>query len=79
MAVPMNQYPKSDVRDEMYIDWNVPIEMADGVELRCDIFRPLDDDTHPVIMSHGPYGKWLHFEDRSPCRGNTCESDTRMR
>ena len=45
----------------MRIEWDVPIPMQDGVVLRCDVFRPLDDKPHPVIMSYGPYGKWLHF------------------
>ncbi|KAA0971213.1 CocE/NonD family hydrolase [Aureimonas fodinaquatilis] len=47
----------------MRIDWDVPIPMEDGVILRCDIFRPEEDGEYPVIMSYGPYGKWLHFED----------------
>jgi predicted acyl esterase len=52
----------SEVRDGMRIDWDVPIEMDDGVVLRADVFRPDDDGEYPPIMSHGPYGKWLHFD-----------------
>ena len=37
--------------------------MDDSVVLRCDVFRPLDNKKHPVLMSQGPYGKWLHFAD----------------
>ena len=38
----------------MQIDWDVPIEMDDGVVLRADVFRPDDDGAHPVILSYGP-------------------------
>ena len=31
--------------------------------LQADVFRPLGTDKHPVILTYGPYGKWLHFED----------------
>ncbi|MEK9660965.1 MAG: CocE/NonD family hydrolase [Alphaproteobacteria bacterium] len=55
---------KSDVRDGLRIDWDVPIEMDDGVVLRCDVFRPVKSGKYPVIMTYGPYAKWLHFEDR---------------
>jgi predicted acyl esterase len=54
---------KSEVRDEMMIDWDVPIEMDDGIVLRADIFRPIEEGRYPVIMSYGPYGKYLAFQD----------------
>ena len=47
----------------MRIDWDVPVEADDGLVLRADVYRPPDDGEHPVIVSYGPYGKWLHFED----------------
>ena len=53
----------SDIRDGMRIDWDMPITMDDGITLRCDIFRPIADGKYPVIMTLGPYGKWLHFDD----------------
>jgi putative CocE/NonD family hydrolase len=37
--------------------------MDDGVTLRADIYRPPADGQYPVIMTLGPYGKQLHFED----------------
>ena len=47
----------------MRIDWDVPITVDDGVVLRADVFRPERAGKYPVILSYGPYGKWLHFED----------------
>src|SRR5215813_9103803 len=57
---------KSAVRDGMRIDWDVPIRMEDGVTLRADVFRPVDDGRYPVIMTHGPYAKGLAFQDGFP-------------
>ena len=50
----------------MVIEWDVPIEMDDGVVLRANVFRPDDDLPHPVVLSHGPYGKDLAFQDGYP-------------
>ncbi|MES2185040.1 MAG: CocE/NonD family hydrolase [Pseudomonadota bacterium] len=53
---------KSEVRDGMRIDWDAPIPMADGIVLRADIFRPDDDSRHPALITYGPYGKGLSFQ-----------------
>jgi len=53
----------SEIRDGMRIDWDVPIAMDDGVVLRADVFRPAAEGRYPVILSYGPYGKWLVFQD----------------
>jgi uncharacterized protein len=47
----------------MHIEWDVPIEMDDAVVLRADVFRPAGDGYHPVILSYGPYGKGLSFQE----------------
>jgi len=47
----------------MQIDWDVPVPMDDGVVLRADVFRPELAGRYPVIMTHGPYAKWLAFQD----------------
>jgi len=46
----------------MKIDWDVPVRMDDGLVLRADIFRP-DEGKHPAILSYGPYGKGLAFQE----------------
>ncbi|MEA2965577.1 MAG: uncharacterized protein QOI46_5675, partial [Alphaproteobacteria bacterium] len=45
---------RSEVRDGMRIDWDVPIEMDDGLVLRADVFRPVKEGRYPVILSYGP-------------------------
>jgi len=47
----------------MKIDWDVPVVMDDGVTLRADVFRPIDDGRYPALVSYGPYGKGLAFQD----------------
>jgi len=53
----------SGIRDGMRIDWDVPVAVNDGVVLRADVYRPTGAGRYPVILSYGPYGKGLHFED----------------
>jgi uncharacterized protein len=47
----------------MVIEWDVPVAMDDGVVLRADVFRPDDQQRHPVILTYGPYAKGLAFQD----------------
>ncbi len=59
----------------MRIDWDVPIAMDDGVVLRGDVFRPDEEGRFPVIMTHGPYAKWLAFQDGFPRQWANLESE----
>jgi predicted acyl esterase len=58
----MSDY-KSEVRDGMRIDWEVPIRMDDGLVLRADVFRPVAEGKYPALVSYGPYGKGLAFQE----------------
>ncbi len=53
---------KSTVADGMRIDWDVPIEMDDGIVLLADVYRPVEEGEYPVIMTLGPYAKGLPFQ-----------------
>ena len=57
---------KSEIRDGMRIDWDVPIKMDDGLVLRADVYRPTADGCYPVILSYGPYAKGLAFQEGYP-------------
>jgi uncharacterized protein len=55
--------PAFDVRDGMRAAFDVPIVMDDGLELRADLYLPVEEGRYAVILSYGPYAKGLHFED----------------
>ena len=66
---------RTEFREGMRVDWDVPIEMDDGIVLRANVYRPDDGSHYPVIMSYGPYGKDLHFEDiYKTCWDLMCEN-----
>jgi len=54
---------KIESRDGMIVEWDAPITMDDGLTLRADIFRPQGEGRYPVIMSYGPYGKGVAFQE----------------
>src|SRR5215217_6738376 len=54
---------RSEVRDGMRVEWDVPIPMDDGIVLRADVLRPLEPGPDPVILSYGPYAKGLAFQE----------------
>jgi predicted acyl esterase len=54
---------RQETRDGMRIEWNAPIPMDDGVVLRADVFLPALPGRYPVILTYGPYGKGLSFQD----------------
>jgi predicted acyl esterase len=62
---PDNQ-TKSEIRDGMRIDWDAPIPMDDGIILRADVFRPVEEGRYPVLLTYGPYAKGLAFQDGYP-------------
>jgi predicted acyl esterase len=53
----------TETRDGMTIDWDVPVTMDDALVLRADVYRPVAPGRYPVILSYGPYAKWLAFQD----------------
>ena len=57
---------KSELRDGMRMDWDVPITMDDGLVLQADIYRPPQEGKYPVILTYGPYAKGLAFQEGYP-------------
>jgi len=54
---------RSEERDGMRIDWDVPITMDDGLVLRANVYRPNDEGQYPVVMTYGPYAKDLSYQE----------------
>ncbi|MBI2756774.1 MAG: CocE/NonD family hydrolase [Chloroflexi bacterium] len=59
----------------MQVDWDVPIETADGIVLRADVFRPPIAGRFPVLLSYGPYAKGLSFQEGYPAQWQKMVSD----
>ncbi|MDL2248104.1 CocE/NonD family hydrolase [Tyzzerella sp. OttesenSCG-928-J15] len=66
---------KNVEQDGMRIDWDVPVPMPDGVTLRADVFRPIDDGKYPALLTYGPYGKNLHMKDGYESSWNTLKEN----
>ncbi len=56
----------SGFRDDLQIDWDVPITTDDGVVLRADVFRPPGAGRYPALLTYGPYAKGLAFQEGYP-------------
>jgi predicted acyl esterase len=48
---------------EMRIEWDLPIPTDDGIVLRADAYLPVEPGAYPVLLSYGPYGKGLAFQE----------------
>lgn len=66
---------RTAVRDGMNITWHQPIEADDGLVLRADVFRPVDDGRYPVILTYGVYGKGLSYQEGYPHQWNKMVED----
>ncbi len=51
------------IQDGMRIAWDVAVKMDDGAVLRADVFLPSAEGRYPAILSYGPYGKGLAFQE----------------
>jgi len=75
----MNQIPevrtRTEVRDGMRITWHQPIVMDDGLVLRADVYRPVEDGRYPVILSYGVYAKGLAYQDGYPMQWEKMVAD----
>lgn len=65
------------VTDGMHIEWDVPIDMDDGLQLRADIFRPTGRGRYPLLLSHGPYAKGASFQTGYAATWNRLADESR--
>ncbi|CNF04559.1 X-Pro dipeptidyl-peptidase (S15 family) protein [Mycobacterium tuberculosis] len=56
---------------DLIFEHDAEIEMRDGTVLRADVFRPLGEGSHPVLLSYGGYGKDLPLQDGYPTAWET--------
>jgi uncharacterized protein len=57
----LHSLPKKE--PSMIIERDVSILMDDGLELKADVYRPDVPYPVPVIMTMGPYGKGVRYQD----------------
>lgn len=57
---------RTEIRDGMRVTWHQDISMDDGLVLRADVFRPIEDVKCPVILSYGVFGKGVAFQEGYP-------------
>ena len=57
---------RTEDRDGMRITWHQPIPMDDGIILRADVFRPIEEDRYPIILTYGLYAKGLSYQEGYP-------------
>jgi uncharacterized protein len=61
---------RSEIRDNMQIEWDVAIAMDDGIVLRADVFRPVGQGKHPVILSYGLMPRGCRFKKATEAIGH---------
>src|ERR1019366_9468384 len=57
------QMAPRDPAETMVIERDVPITMDDGLVIRADVYRPKTKGPVPVIMTSGPYGKGVKYQE----------------
>ena len=67
MNNPSDPYCRTEVRDGMRITWHQPLAVDDGLVLRADVYRPVEEGVRvPVILNYGIYAKGLAYQDGYP-------------
>ena len=73
-AVPDVQ-ARTEIRDGMRITWHQPIRMEDGLVLRADLYRPVEETRCPVILTYGIYAKGLAYQEGYPLQWEKMVAD----
>jgi len=66
MNTAADPYERTEVRDGMRITWHQRITAQDGLVLRADVYRPIEDIQCPVILTYGIYAKGLSYQEGYP-------------
>jgi predicted acyl esterase len=61
-------FERTEDRDGMRVTWHALIPTDDGIVLRADVYRPPDEEPHPVLLTYGVYGKGLAFQEGYPAQ-----------
>ena len=75
MSNATDPYERTEIRDGMRITWHQRITMNDGLVLRADVYRPVEDVRCPVILTYGIYGKGVAYQDGYPMQWEKMATD----
>jgi predicted acyl esterase len=69
--------PHSKVDEERGIicEYDIAVNMRDGIKIYSDIFRPEKEGKYPALIAWGPYGKHIPFNDASHAASGVAPSD----
>ena len=54
--------PRTERADGMICDYDVAVQMRDGIKIRVDIFRPEKEGRYPVLIAWSNYGKHINVK-----------------
>jgi len=54
--------PRTEKAEGMVCDYDVAVQMRDGVKIRVDIFRPEKEGKYPVLIAWSNYGKHINVK-----------------
>ena len=75
MSTAADPFERTEIRDGMRITWHQRIAMSDGLVLRADVYRPVEDLRGPVILTYGVYAKGLSYQEGYPLQWNKMVED----
>ena len=75
MSTASDSHARTEIRDGMRIPWHQPIPTDDGLVLRADVYRPVEDVRCPVILTYGIYAKGLAYQDGYPLQWEKMVAD----
>lgn len=58
-----SETPQHQPYADMVMERDLPVPMEDGVILRADVYRPKTTEKAPVILTMGPYGKGVKYQE----------------
>lgn len=61
-AYPGHGYEKTVIAPGVIFERDVAMQLRDGTTIYVDVFRPDDEDTHPVLLGWAPFGKHPHVD-----------------
>jgi predicted acyl esterase len=66
---------RSEIRDGIQIDWDVAIEMNDGVIIHADVFRPVSMSGQDITIKAHDGGDYMGYLSKPASKQDSCKKD----